>query len=642
MEPRPELLLEGSLPDNWTPTSWMPVTFQAQHFARCMQNLLRNPNLTSTHLFRADILYDSDSDKAVLSCGGDLTPYGDQTPQDSLARHMKAGLRPKTLRVKDFQWQRTVVRELIPRNRQLDKPMVQTVHMFTSQSPNITSSRDKTDRPRTSLVFYLPHVDDPEAMPFYHPTLQGICFVHVASTSCSSASTPAHQNSPWGAMAIHVLAYPSQPPSSLEPKLTRIILSLLTTISKHSHGAQEGYEKRVQHDVVIPQKRFQERYARLKERYAKEICQGWREVTDPGKHVFEDLGIAAFLSEVWEEMYELDGEEGENAGDEGRKGRFPGFVDIGCGNGLLVHILRQEGFEGWGFDVRKRKSWAMYPEATREMLKVATLVPEVLLPASSVSDRSVSNGVTAIDPSTNGPGEKTQHSGIFQPGTFIVSNHADELTAWTPLLAYLNDSPWIAIPCCSHDLGGQRFRAPKTLRTTRDQRDDKQEASEPTEQDERQPPAANRDDDDDDDVSIRARQAAETGSLRHADPTTSLDEPSPQTSPRDPDKVEDQMPHRPSKSKPPSAYASLCNYVSLIAVELGYEPEVEMLRIPSTRNTCVLGRGVKGEKRVEDIERRKEAVKRFVEMETRMPVEELRRAWLLRAGMISGKQGEGH
>jgi len=72
------------------------------------------------------------------------------------------------------------------------------------------------------------------------------------------------------------------------------------------------------------------------------------------------------------------------------------------------------------------------------------LVPEILQPP----------------PSDTNPPSTPHHNGVFPPCTFIISNHADELTPWTPLLAYLNSSPFIAIPCCSHDFGGTRFRAP--------------------------------------------------------------------------------------------------------------------------------------------------------------------------------------
>ncbi len=48
-------------------------------------------------------------------------------------------------------------------------------------------------------------------------------------------------------------------------------------------------------------------------------------------------------------------------------GKKPSFIDLGCGNGLLVHILGGEGFRGTGLDIRKRKIWESFP---RDDLKV--------------------------------------------------------------------------------------------------------------------------------------------------------------------------------------------------------------------------------------------------------------------------------
>jgi len=42
----------------------------------------------------------------------------------------------------------------------------------------------------------------------------------------------------------------------------------------------------------------------------------------------------------------------------------PSFIDMGCGNGLLVHVLNSEGYSGVGLDVRSRKMWAQYPPST--------------------------------------------------------------------------------------------------------------------------------------------------------------------------------------------------------------------------------------------------------------------------------------
>jgi tRNASer (uridine44-2'-O)-methyltransferase len=37
------------------------------------------------------------------------------------------------------------------------------------------------------------------------------------------------------------------------------------------------------------------------------------------------------------------------------------FIDIGCGNGLLVYLLTSEGYPGKGIDIRARKIWSFYP-----------------------------------------------------------------------------------------------------------------------------------------------------------------------------------------------------------------------------------------------------------------------------------------
>ena len=34
--------------------------------------------------------------------------------------------------------------------------------------------------------------------------------------------------------------------------------------------------------------------------------------------------------------------------------RRPTFVDLGCGNGFLSHLLRAEGYDGVGYDIRAR------------------------------------------------------------------------------------------------------------------------------------------------------------------------------------------------------------------------------------------------------------------------------------------------
>lgn len=65
--------------------------------------------------------------------------------------------------------------------------------------------------------------------------------------------------------------------------------------------------------------------------------------------MYEDIAIASYLIALWHKLTPT---------------RKPSFVDMGCGNGLLVHILCEEGFSGFGVDVRKRKIWDWYPPTT--------------------------------------------------------------------------------------------------------------------------------------------------------------------------------------------------------------------------------------------------------------------------------------
>ncbi len=68
---------------------------------------------------------------------------------------------------------------------------------------------------------------------------------------------------------------------------------------------------------------FISEYSRLKEKYAANLIANWQESSDAEKSVHEDLGIAAYLSCLWQ-------------------GNTTSFVDLGCGNGLLVFILTSE------------------------------------------------------------------------------------------------------------------------------------------------------------------------------------------------------------------------------------------------------------------------------------------------------------
>lgn len=557
----------------WQPMLESACTFEPEMFLKVMHNLIKNPNIMSTHLFRADILYDSESDHTIIE-GPSTTQFSNFT------KHLKQEYRPRYTGLPGYKWERTYVRQLVPRNRQLDRDLPQTCHFYTSQDGDSLKN----------LILYIPHVEESENMPWYHPRVRAVAFSHDWMAASRT-----------GVVAVHYSLFPDVP---LDSRLERTALQLLTKIHKHSKGQQAGYQKRVHHDQVVPQKTFQETYARLKSTYAKSLIEGWAEVTDPAKHVFEDLGIASFLIELWKVMYDCDTITASNGHaaqpiENGRKPPFPGFVDIGCGNGLLVNILTKEGFPGWGFDARHRKSWETFAPEVQSRLAEGILVPQVLNPQVPIEKDEKMAGMIEQMEAVDLLREKDFHNGLFKKGTFIVSNHADELTPWTPLLAYLNDSPFIAIPCCSHNLAGARWRAPIS-----------KAAKEKAAAQRRQESSANEIDKKD---QLRENQAAETGSLKRPAGTKNVQ----------------------------SAYASLCDYVSVLADDVGFVVETEILRIPSTRNTCILGRKTKAPET--DAETSKEEhIQHIVARELSAPIEDIHTEFVRCAQKLVGKKGEAH
>ncbi|CAD0047983.1 unnamed protein product [Aureobasidium pullulans] len=324
------------------------------------------------------------------------------------------------------------------------------------------------------------------------------------------------------------------------------------------------------------------------------------QVTDPAKHVFEDLGIASFLIELWKDMYDcsaiLDIQQPAGNVD---KPPFPGFVDIGCGNGLLVNILIQEGFPGWGFDARHRKSWETFAPNIQSKLAEGILVPEVLDPQeSSADDENVDDLAGKLEP-VDLLRDRDFHNGLFKQGTFIVSNHADELTPWTPLLSYLNDSPFIAIPCCSHNLAGARWRAPISKPAKEKAAAQRRQESSKAHVDETD--------------NVRSAQAAETGSLKKTAGTKNVQ----------------------------SAYASLCDYVSGLANDVNFVVETEILRIPSTRNTCILGRKTKATQ-ASDGTSKEQHIRDIVARELNAPIKDICDEFVRCAQKLVGKKGEAH
>ncbi|XP_068210125.1 probable tRNA (uracil-O(2)-)-methyltransferase isoform X2 [Palaemon carinicauda] len=153
---------------------------------------------------------------------------------------------------------------------------------------------------------------------------------------------------------------------------------------------------------------YNELYQRLKVKYGHPLVENWPENTDPQKFVFEDVAIATYLLLLWKKERELKGTT-----------EYQTFVDLGCGNGLLVYILSGEGHKGLGIDLKRRGIWDTFPESI-----------------------VLQEGV--VEPSCKN---------LFPQYDWLIGNHSDELTPWLPVIAAKSKytTRFFVIPCCAHD-----------------------------------------------------------------------------------------------------------------------------------------------------------------------------------------------
>ena len=579
--------------------AWLPVLqhsceFPPEVFESVSLNLLKNPNINSSLLFRADVLYDSSKNE--------LTNV--ELSSENEEAQLRYWLREYNVRdgeLPGFEVKRTTIRRMIPRNPQLDKPIAQTCLL-------LHSSTDNTGDLKRSLVIYIPHAASIDEIPWYHPRVQSLAYMHCWDPTASSEK-------PQGTISLHYRLYPSEP-LPLSSRLLRTGQHLLSTIHKHGQGQLNGYTKRVHHDQMFSQQRVQNTYTELKRRHAQRLCDRWVEKTEPSKHVFEDLGIAAFLIELWKDMYDLGNDFIDQDGDGRTRNRraFPGFVDIGCGNGVLVDTLLREGYLGWGFDARRRKTWDTFDEPIRDNLKEMILVPQPLfeLQHDSMYPIYANGGILSEVLSPAITVQKAVrdlpawHNGVFRQGTFIISNHADELTPWTPLLASISSSPFLAIPCCSHNLSGLRFRAPSVFNNN------SADALAP---------------------SYFAAHVNKSKSIAIAIASPDNEEVFGQG----PEQGDLNDLNAKARAKQPSAYSSLCDWVAHLAARVGYKVEREMLRMPSTRNVGIVGRAMMPQFQAETLDSRRERVSEIVMREKADGAQ-----WVERArGLMKGK-GSGH
>ncbi|XP_071502602.1 probable tRNA (uracil-O(2)-)-methyltransferase [Diadema antillarum] len=185
---------------------------------------------------------------------------------------------------------------------------------------------------------------------------------------------------------------------------------LLPKLAKWAGESKTSSQPHPQGTPLIPMDRYTQLYQEMKIKYGAKFVEIWPENTDPKKFVYEDVAIATYLLLLFE------GERREMGVDDGKK---QSFIDLGCGNGLLVHILNSEGYPGKGIDLRRRKIWDLYG-----------------------SETCLEEGAVIASMETS-----------FRDTDWLIGNHSDELTPWIPVMASRSSSStrYFVLPCCFHD-----------------------------------------------------------------------------------------------------------------------------------------------------------------------------------------------
>ncbi|KAK6508054.1 tRNA(Ser) Um(44) 2'-O-methyltransferase [Arthrobotrys conoides] len=409
--------------------------------------VLLQPEYLSPVVSRADVLHDSDTAGLGIS-GKDIGSIGEFLT---------------------YQVSRRLIIKNIPRNPKRDRAIEQSIWLLQKLP---AEDNDKASPQSSLLIVVVPHVSDHSTeWPFYFPGVQAFAIETTGSK-----------------LSIHHLdrARPKLPDTTgfrnhaagVDSERThRMFRRILEVLKKRFE--KPDYIKRVNHDAVVARERYQKVYQDLKARHADRLCRifaangyegkGCREVDK----IFEELGIASFCICLWEEIYEIPTPARCNGyyddvvrskPSSGRLSQFVGFADLGCGSGVLTDVLLQEGWPGYGIDARSRRIWKSFDDYVQVHLTESILIPYIIeqTPVGSEGVKPYQSGQT--DPFyTISDSPHTYHSGHFANGTFLICNHGDELTAWTPLLASLSRSPFLVVPCCSFNLAGRRFRAQRSL-----------------------------------------------------------------------------------------------------------------------------------------------------------------------------------
>ncbi|CAE6437161.1 unnamed protein product [Rhizoctonia solani] len=465
----------------WVPIASCKVTYSEHEFSQVIDALVHYPERNSPLILRAEV----ESDLELSHSG--------QFPE-----HAVPGL-------KHYQPTRLVRRVLCPRKPNRDRALHQSCIFYTDQGEP------------TVLVLSPDLSEEHPTPPFYHPAV-----AHLAIRF-----TGTH-------LIIQVV--PLVGSDSFTLRLVKTCISLLENVYRVGYGFANGYRKRVEHDTMVDKAEFQDLYLKMKEMHGG-LVETWQEATDPSKHVFEDIGIATFLMLLWNLTYR----QGPDAPVAKPGQAFPwshfarppgGFRDLGCGNGLLTHILVSSGYEGLGIDLRARRSWTCFSPKTSSRLIVEAL------DFTSIQYDASSDRFTGL-PDVIGSDDQAGR-------VFLIGNHADELTPWVPLIAHAARANFLSIPCCFWALDG-RFHAQKRRDMPGPDCSAQPSPSEPWE------------------LALADRLHSVLGGTANANVGTK------------------------KGAKQPSQYGRYLIWLARLQRRCGFGVDIEALRIPSTRNWAFVG-----------------------------------------------------
>uniref|UniRef100_A0A3B5KZC1 tRNA (uracil-O(2)-)-methyltransferase n=1 Tax=Xiphophorus couchianus TaxID=32473 RepID=A0A3B5KZC1_9TELE len=282
------------------------------------------------------------------------------------------------------------LRKLLDSNEEEEEELLQDVFQFlgsgvspahTHQKGKPWSSRVRTFIPKVNCydsdrqhVTFLPFEEDSAAG---RVSLKkcNIYQLRLCSKDCEALELHVLTLDGWFSDGV---AYPKLPwlSSDLLPKLVRWAAECKSSEFKSTLS-------------LLPVEKYSLTYQQLKEKY-KSMVKVWPEVTNPEKFVYEDVAIATYLLVLWAEERAVKSVTDSQS-----------FVDLGCGNGLLVHILTNEGHPGRGIDVRRRRIWDMYG------------------PQTELEEKAITPSESFLFPGTD----------------WLIGNHSDELTPWIPVIA---------------------------------------------------------------------------------------------------------------------------------------------------------------------------------------------------------------